>query len=155
MKKFLLSCALFLCAYAGQAQIYLNEFYVRPNATDNEYFELYNAGLTPANVGCYSLVTFFNDGTNLGFYVVDIPNLTIPARGFLVGSSAFPTFTYQGGSGTSNFNWNSGNINRYIYVGGSLVLDNTGAPYDNIFIKSSGTNPITVFLLFFCLKAAR
>lgn len=145
MKKILLSFAAIGCALLANAQILLNEIYVRPNPNPapgrHEYFELKNFSNIPENADCYTVVTYFeNTATDQhGFYVVDVPNFTIAGQGFLVGSSVAPTFRYQNGNGTADFSWNAGNINRYVYTNGALVLNNAGAPYDNIFVKSNGT----------------
>jgi hypothetical protein len=153
MKKFVLSLALVASISIVNAQIYLNELYVRPQSNENEYFELYNSNLTPMSAGCYSLVTYFNDGTNKGFYVVDLPDTMIAARGFLVGSSADPYINYQGGQAQADFSWNDpNNISRYVYTNGSLQLDNSGAPFNDIFLKSgansSGGNGVYAVFLF-------
>jgi Secretion system C-terminal sorting domain len=144
MKKILLSFAAVGCALLANAQILLNEFYVRPNPNPtpghHEYFELKNFGGLPENADCYTLVSYFENAAGQhGFYVVDMPALTISGRGFLTASSTAPTFVYQNGNGTADFSWNAGNINRYVYTSTGLTLNNTGAPYDNIFVKSNGT----------------
>lgn len=142
MKKILLSCGASLCLLVADAQLILNEFYVRPNPNKNhqEYFELYNRGMAVENTDCYSLVTYFEQSGQVGFYVVDLPAMTVNGRGYFVGSSQAPTFEYQSGTGTANMSWNAGNIYRYVYRNGALVLDNTGAPFNDIFIKSNGAN---------------
>lgn len=142
MKKILLSCGASLCLLVADAQLLLNEFYVRPNPTQNhqEYFELYNSGMAVENTDCYSLVTYFEQNGEVGFYVVDMPAGTVNGRDYYVGSSQAPTFQYQVGTGNADMSWNAGNIFRYVYRNGALVLDNSGAPYNDIFIKSNGTN---------------
>ncbi|MDB5195776.1 MAG: hypothetical protein JWP88_146, partial [Flaviaesturariibacter sp.] len=142
MKKILLSFVGVACALLSNAQLIMNEFYVRPNPNPNghhEYFELKNTSAAPENADCYSLVTYFeNTSGQTGFYVVDLPAITVAGHGFVVGSSVAPTFQYQNGAGTADFSWNAGNIRRYVYTAGALTLNNTGAPYDNIFVKSNG-----------------
>ncbi len=142
MKKILLSCGASLCLLVADAQLLLNEFYVRPNPNQNhqEYFELYNSGMAVENTDCYSLVTFFEQNGEVGFYVVDMPAGTVNGRDYYVGSSQAPAFQYQSGTGTADMSWNAGNIYRYVYRSGALVMDNTGAPYNDIFIKSDGTS---------------
>jgi hypothetical protein len=142
MKKILLSFVGIACALLSDAQLVMNEFYVRPNPNPNghhEYFELKNTSAAPENADCYSLVTYFENTTGQhGFYVVDLPAITVAGRGFVVGSSIAPTFQYQNGAGSADFSWNAGNIRRYVYTNGALTLNNAGAPYDNIFVKSNG-----------------
>jgi hypothetical protein len=144
MKKILLSFAAIGCALLSNAQILLNEIYVRPNPQPNpphqEYFELINTSGLPQNADCYTVVTYFENATQHGFYVVDVPDITMQGKGFLVASSQAPTFVYQNGNGTADFSWNAGNINRYVYKTNGLTLDNAGAPYNNIFVKSNGTS---------------
>jgi Secretion system C-terminal sorting domain len=147
MKKILLSFGAIGCALLANAQVLLNEVYVRPNpnALHQEYFELMNTNGLPENADCYTVVTYFETlkgGPNYeyGFYVIDIPDITMSAGGFLVGSSQAPDFYYQNGTATADFSWNAGNINRYVYINDVLTLDNTGAPFDNIFVKSNGRN---------------
>ncbi|MDB5251190.1 MAG: hypothetical protein JWP27_359 [Flaviaesturariibacter sp.] len=142
MKKILLSFVGVACALLSNAQLIMNEFYVRPNPNPDghhEYFELKNTSAAPENADCYSLVTYFeNAAGQTGFYVVDLPAISVAGHGFVVGSSTAPTFQYQNGTGNADFSWNNGNIRRYVYVNGALTLNNAGAPYDNIFVKSNG-----------------
>jgi hypothetical protein len=142
MKKILLSFVGVACALLSDAQLIMNEFYVRPNPNPDghhEYFELKNTSAAPENTDCYSLVTYFeNSAGQVGLYVVDLPSITVAGHGFAVGSSVAPTFQYQNGAGTADFSWNSGNIKRYVYTNGVLTLNMAGAPYDNIFVKSNG-----------------
>jgi hypothetical protein len=145
MKKILLSFAAIGCALLANAQLLLNEVYVRPNTNNShqEYFELMNTNGLPENADCYTVVAYFETqkgGPNYeyGFYVIDIPSITVAGGGFLTGSSQAPDFSYQNGQATADFSWNAGNINRYVYVNDVLTLDNTGAPFDNIFVRSNG-----------------
>jgi hypothetical protein len=155
MKKFLLSILGAAAFFCSEAQLYLNELYVRPNLNkgNHEYFELINVGVAPENADCYTLVTYFNEGGNVrGFYVVDFPAVSVPAKGFLVASSVAPSFQYQLGTGTADFTWNAGNTNRYVVQGGTLVLNNTGSDYENIFFNkpqnSNGESELYTAFLF-------
>jgi hypothetical protein len=157
MKKILLSFAAIGCALLTHAQILLNEIYVRPNPQPNpphqEYLELINTSGLPQNADCYTVVTYFESGTQHGFYVVDVPNLTMAGHGFLVGSSQAPDFVYQNGTGHADFSWNAGNIHRFVYGNTGLTENNTGAPFNNIFVKSNsstqnGQNGIYAVFLF-------
>lgn len=139
MKKILLSFVGIACALISNGQLILNELYVRAGSGRQEYFELRNTSPAPVNGDCYTLVTYFNEGGTLGFYVVNIPAITVASDSFLVASSQAPTFNYQDTTGTADFSWNDGNINRYVYTGGALVLDNSGAPFTDIFLKSNGS----------------
>ncbi len=106
----LLTGSLLLFCGPGKTQIILNELYTDPGAGKHEFFELYNSGASssPVSVDNYTLVTFFEISGQKGFYVMDLPNLSVGSRGFFVGSAALP-FNYQGvtGSTASDFSWNS------------------------------------------------
>lgn len=149
MKKILLSCSAFLCLLVSNAQLYMNEFYVRPNPSSGhqEFFELFNAATVPENADCYTLVTYFRDNPSThGLYVIDIPNIVVPARGHLLASSQAPSFNYQVGPATADFSWNN-YITRYVYTAGSLVANNTGAPFNDIFTKA-GTGGGALYAMF-------
>lgn len=93
---------------ASEAQVYLNEFYVRPQEPPHsEFFELYNSSTTAVNLDCYTLVSYYKDpNDHKGFYVLDLPNITLPGKSFLVASSR-NSFSYQVGDGvTADYNWN-------------------------------------------------
>ena len=150
MKKVLLSLCLMAGVFISNAQLFLSELYVRPNPNNGskEYFELFNIGLTPYDASCYTLVTYFHEGNERGFYVVDIPNTTLSAQGFLTMTSSMPLI-YQNGQGSADFSWNDGYISRYVFRngpgGGSLQLDNSGAPYTDIFLRSAGVYGVFLF----------
>src|SRR5688500_2315218 len=154
MKKFLLSILGATAFFCSEAQLYLNELYVRPNPNkgNHEYFEVFNAGVAPENADLYTLVTYFNDGKARGFYVVNFPaGLVVTPHDFLVGSSVAPTLKYQNGTAGADFSWNNGNINRYEWTGAALVQNNSGAPFDNIFFNKPngiGESELYTALLF-------
>ena len=125
MKKILLSVGLFCVVIVGRSQTILNELYVQPSPTTNEFFELYYAGTLPIgdNVDCWTMVSYFNTGGQQGVYVMDLPNV---ATGFtnryMVGASSNP-FTAQGSTNkVPNFNWNamppSGRVTKWTVSGG-------------------------------------
>ncbi len=149
MKKILLSCSAVLCLLVAEAQLFMNEFYVRPNPSSGhqEFFELFNASTIPENADCYTLVVYFRESPTVsGFYVIDIPNIVVPARGHLLASSQAPTFNYQVGPATADFSWND-YISRYVLTAGVLVENNAGAPYNDIFTKA-GTGGGSVYAMF-------
>lgn len=96
-----------------QAQVVLNEIYADPGAGNHEFFEFYNINTsnTPVSVDDYSIITYFEEGSKKGFYVLDLPNLFVASKGYFVGSSSIP-FNYQGNlnSTGSNFSWNDPNL---------------------------------------------
>lgn len=108
MKRVLLSCVLAGTVMVSEAQVYLNEFYVRPQEPPHsEFFELYNSSNTAVSLDCYTLVSYYKDpNDHKGFYVLDLPNIVLPGKGFFVASSRNP-FNYQVGDGvTAEYNWN-------------------------------------------------
>jgi len=91
----------------SNAQAILNEVYCFPGGSRNEFFEFYNNSVSSASMDNYTVVTYYESGAEKGFFVLDLPNLTISSRGYFVGSSAIP-FSYQGISNStmSNYSWN-------------------------------------------------
>ena len=91
----------------ANAQAVLNEVYAIPGMARQEFFEFYNNSTSPTSMDNYTMVTYFEEGSKKGFYVLDIPNLTVGPMGYFVGSSSMP-FNYQGvsNSTTTNFSWN-------------------------------------------------
>jgi hypothetical protein len=78
--------------------------------------------------------------------VIDIPDIIVPARSHLLASSQSPSFNYQVGAATADFSWND-YITRYVYRNGALEADNSGAPFNDIFLKS-GTGGGSVYAMF-------
>src|SRR6476620_6211964 len=109
MKKLSTILLAVLSALFSHAQAVLNEIYANPSASNQEFFELYNASvdLNPISVDGYTLLSYFEDTHEKGFYVLDLPNVLVANKGYFVGSSAIP-FNYQGNTNItrSNFNWN-------------------------------------------------
>ena len=109
MKQFyaILISALF-CS-AAKSQVVLNEIYADPSAGSHEFFELYNTSYfgLPVSLDGYTILSYFEEGKTKGFYVLDLPNLSLAPKGYFVGSAAIP-FNYQGniGSTESDFSWN-------------------------------------------------
>ena len=91
----------------ANAQAILNEVYPLPGNGSNEFFEFYNNSSTPTSMDNYTLISYFEENPDKGFYVMDVPALTVAAWGYFVGSSARP-FSYQGVSNSTNsqFSWN-------------------------------------------------
>lgn len=146
------------------AQVVLNEIYTSPGGGKNEFFELYNStpDNTPLSVDGFSVVTYFEEGSNKGFYVLDLPALTVAPRGFFVGSSAMP-FSYQGttNSTASQFSWNSPTLTAssgYLkkYINTTTNLSDGNASYDEAAIpanfndlfyeKSNGGASFSIFI---------
>lgn len=163
-KIFTLIIVSLLVTSAARSQIVLNEIYTSPGGGKHEFFELYNSGTesTPLSVDGFSIVTYFEEGSNKGFYVLDLPSLFINPRGFFVGSSAMP-FNYQGTSNStvSNFSWNSptlsinnGYLKKWIMTGndgsdGNISYNEAAVPanFNDLFYdKSMGGANYSIFV---------
>ncbi|MEO7922618.1 MAG: T9SS type A sorting domain-containing protein [Chitinophagaceae bacterium] len=129
MKKILLSLGLFSLVMAGKSQTILNELYVEPSNSTNEFFELYYAGTLPIgdNVDCWTLVSYYDlGGVDKGVYVMDLPNVTTGfTNRFMVGAASNP-FTAQGNpANVPNFNWNampaSGRLTKWRVSGATWI----------------------------------
>lgn len=140
----LMAVCLLLCQRAN-SQVVLNELYTDPGAGNHEFFELYNTNpaSTPLSVNNLTLVTFFDISGQKGFYVMDLPNMTIAPRGYFVGSASLP-FNYQGqtNSTASDFNWNSASFvanNGFIkkWVQGTTNLFDGNVSYDEAILPAN------------------
>ena len=116
MKQILNPISLGLCIISSlqiNAQVILNEVYSEPGVGKQEFFELYNINTsnTPSSLDGYTVVSYFEEGSKKGFYVLDLPNLFVASKGYFVGASAIP-FNYQGtaNSTAANFSWNDPNL---------------------------------------------
>ncbi len=103
-----------------QAQVVLNEIYADPGAGNQEFFEFYNINTsnTPASVDGYTIISYFEEGSKKGFYVLDLPNLFVASKGYFVGASSIP-FNYQGNlnSTAADFSWNDPDLTlNYGYI---------------------------------------
>ena len=162
MKKILLAMMLF-CAFAiAKAQnVVLNEVYGNPGGTNSEFVELYNSSIS-GSLDCYSLLVYYEDGANKGWYVLDLPSAPPigSAPGFYVLSSK-GTFTVQGGTNkTADVNWNDinfrngstdGYLEQFQYNGSGgytdMNLPNTTI-IDNLLDGTLNGNQIYITLLF-------
>ena len=148
----------------SHSQVILNEIYTDPSASNHEFFELYNTSTSssPYSVNNITIVTYFHIGSTKGFYVMDLPNMTITPHGYFVGASASP-FNYQGTSNSNavDFSWNSaaftsnqGSIKKWDLsainlVDGNLFYDQAALPvnFNDFFYRITGTGAsYTVFL---------
>ena len=144
MKKFFTLCLFAITAIFSKAQVVLNEVYPDPGATFQEFFELYNTSTNPVpeNLDNYTVVAYYEEaGGKSGFYVLDLPNQTVNAKGYYVGSS-LSTFAIQGQSGLSaNLNWNSipagGSLTKWQKSGSSYISVAVPANLNDLFVKIS------------------
>ena len=144
-KFYLIAAALLSFNLSGKAQLLFNEVYTDPGAGKQEFFELYNTNFnsTPELMDNYTIVTFFDISGSTGFYVMDLPNLSVSPKGYFVGSSAIP-FNYQGviNSTASDFSWNSLAFtanNGYLkkWVKGTANLADGNSNYDEAILPAN------------------
>src|SRR5512138_2938963 len=132
MKKIFTLCVLNLIVIISCSQAVLNEIYPQPGNGYNEFFELYNENNSIENLDNYTIVTYYEEGTKSGFYILDMPNASVNAHGYYVGASQNP-FDIQLQLGqTANFSWNS------MPVGGSLTKwERNGSTYNSVAVPAN------------------
>jgi len=164
MNKILLSISLTASVLIGKAQIVFNEVYPSPSVSNNEFFELYNTSgsSTPMSLDNYTIVTYFRVSGKEGFYVMDLPNLTIAPKGYFVGASAIP-YSYQNvtNSTAADFSWNdptlasqNGYVKMWLQQSGSSADGNPDydqgvipANFNDFFVPHNGSGATyTIFL---------
>lgn len=140
MKQRLLFLGLMVLSITSKSQTVLNEVYVEPGGTHNEFFELYNSAVSSQSVNCFSVVTYWESGANKGVYVLDLPNLNIGPKGYFVASAADP-FATQNGSGIKpDVNWNDATFRSGATGGYLKKYQVSGATWTDV----SGTIPATL-----------
>jgi hypothetical protein len=166
MKKILLLIAIINIVLVSRSQVLFNEVYCEPAAGNSEFFELYNAGTSssPESLDNYTIVTYFETPKEKGFFVMDLPNLTLAPKGYFVGASSIP-FNYQGvsNSTSADFSWNSaaftannGYVREWLFNPGGSIADGNPA-YDTValpvnfndfFFRRTGAGPTYTTFLF-------
>lgn len=137
MKKIFTLIALAFTALTSNSQVVLNEVYTDPGSGNSEFFEFYNSSssLLPEGIDNYTVVTYYEDGSKSGFYVLDMPNHYIGPRSYYVGSSN-PTFNCQGRSNiVASFSWN-------IMPSGGITTkwEKNGTGYTSVAVASNLTD---------------
>jgi hypothetical protein len=145
-----------LFSASTNAQVVLNEIYSEPGSGKQEFFELYNinTGNTPSSLDAYSIISYFEEGSKKGFYVLDLPNMFVPSKGYFVGAASIP-FNYQGtmNSTAVNFSWNDpglplnyGYMRKWVANGNSNVDGNKNydiealpSDFNDFFSRRSGS----------------
>jgi hypothetical protein len=165
MKQIFTLTIVMLAAFSdARSQVVLNEIYTSPNAGKHEFFELYNSSTlsTPQSVDGFSIVTYFEEGSSKGFYVLDLPALFIDPHSFFVGAAAMP-FNFQGSTNSSeaDFSWNSptlaassGYLKKWVMTGsdatdGNVSYNEAAVPanFNDLFYeKSMGAANFSVFV---------
>ena len=147
MKKIFILCVLFTASFFAKSQVLLNEFYPEPGSTFQEFFELYNTSTSsiPENLDNYTIVIYYEEpGNKSGFYVVDLPSVTVSAKDYFVVSSQ-TTFSIQGQSNlVADLNWNAlgagGAITKWEKSGSSYIPVPVSNPLTDLFVKSTGSS---------------
>jgi hypothetical protein len=131
MKRILLSLLFISFAFLGNAQVLLNEIYFNPAAGEEEHIELYNSGATTENLNCYTVVVYYKtsnpDPVASGFFVINLPNINLPAGRWAVLGSGSP-IDHQNGTyilGPLDVNWSAmpptGYIKQFQLSGGTYT----------------------------------
>ncbi len=136
-----------------KAQVILNEIYTDPGSGKHEFFELYNSNSSSVSMDGYTVMSYFEEGSSRGFYILDLPNLTVAARGYFTGAAATP-FNYQANvnSNAAQFSWNDpqlltnfGYLRKWVDNGNNLTDGNKNydmepipAGFNDFFAKRGG-----------------
>jgi hypothetical protein len=154
MKKIFTLCVLALSATFLNAQVVLNEIYTDPGNGKQEFFEFYNTSTDPVpqKLDNYTLVAYYEANGKSGFYVIDLPNLTVPSKGYFVGSSSNP-FKVQGQTNVpADFSWNAmtpdGFLRNYERSGFTYIQGVVPANFNDIFVPRSGSGCIQHVMVF-------
>lgn len=147
MKKIFTLCVFAFTAVFSKAQVVLNEVYPEPGATFQEFFELYNTSTNPIpeNLDNYTIVVYYEEaGNKSGFYVFDLPSVTVAAKDYFVVSSQ-TSFSIQGQSNIiADLDWNvlgiGGAITKWQKSGSSYIPVSVSNPLTDLFVKSTGSN---------------
>ena len=164
MNRILLSISLTTTVLLGRAQVVFNEVYPSPSVHNNEFFELYNTSgsSTPISLDNYTIVTYFRISGKEGFFVMDLPNLTMPSKGYFVGASSIP-YNYQNitNSTAADFSWNdpglasnNGYVKMWLQQSGSSADGNPDynegvipSNFNDFFVPHNGSGATyTIFL---------
>ncbi len=132
MKTIFTLIVLAVTATFSNAQVVMNEVYTDPGNNKSEFFEFYNTSNVAQNMDNFTLVTYYEESGNVGFYVMDLPNQTIAPNGYYVGASSNP-FDVQGQNNIpADLNWNA------IPAGGSLKkFQKNGATYTQVAVPAN------------------
>ena len=149
MRNVLSILAWILMTSSSGAQAIFNEIYSDPGAGRSEFIELYNSGTGPQNTDCFTLLSYWEEGNERGWYVLDLPNQLMNAKSQFVLAARSP-FNCQGNTGLlADLDYNDpdfrsgatgGYLRKYRLNGNGYVqVDITGQPQDNILM---GTSPV-------------
>jgi hypothetical protein len=155
MKKFLLSISFMTAVFVSNGQTVFNEFYTDPNSGKEEFFELYNTSpnQTPENLNCYTIITWYKIGNATGFYVLDLPNLSVDSKKWFVGAASDPFDVQAQTNVDAAFSWNnfadaSGSLRDYRRNGNSYDVSNVPANFNDFFHTNTGTEAAYAMFMF-------
>jgi hypothetical protein len=142
MKKIFTLCLLICIVIVTRSQAVLNEVYPQPGNGYHEFFELYNENNSTENLDNYTVVAYYEEGTTIGFYVLDLPTISVAAHGYYVAASGNP-FNIQGQLNISaNSNWNSlgsgGSLTKWEKNGASYISVAVPANLNDLIVKIPG-----------------
>ena len=147
MKKIFTLCVFLGLVIVSRSQAVLNEIYPQPGNGYSEFFELYNENNSPENIDNYTLIAYYEEPVGKsGFYVLDLPNYTIPAHGYYVSASQTP-FDIQSQLGlTANTDWNSpgtcSGLTKWESNGSSYSEVSVPANLNDLFVKITGAGGV-------------
>ena len=153
MKKIFTLCVIVCLAIISRSQAVLNEVYPQPGNGYHEFFELYNENNSTENLDNYTLVTYYEEAAGItGFYVLDLPNVSMSAHGYYVCASQTP-FDIQSQLGlTANSSWNSlppgGSLTKWERSGSSYISVPVPANLNDLFVKIVGSGGVFHVLLY-------
>ncbi|MEI6949692.1 T9SS type A sorting domain-containing protein [Paraflavisolibacter sp. H34] len=132
-------------AQAPTPRLRLSEFYISPNPNKStvEFFELGNYSGVPESTDDYLLVTYFerDRGAVKGFYLIDLPHLTVAPGGVVVVSAG------NAAALNSSYNWNDTTNPRVAHASFKKFLLNgngSAASLDSSGIVTADRNDIFV-----------
>src|SRR5688572_1679303 len=142
MKKIFTLCVFVCFVIFLRSQAVLNEVYPQPGNGYHEFFELYNENNALESLDNYTLIGYYEEGGNSGFYVLDLPNANMAAHGYYVGASQNP-FDIQSQLGqTANFSWNSlpagGDLSKWQRNGASYIPVAVPANLNDLMVRIVG-----------------
>jgi hypothetical protein len=152
MKKFFTLIAIAFTAVTSNSQVVFNEVYTDPGANKHEFFEFYNTSTnpTPESMDDYTIVTFYEENGKTGFYVMDLPTQTVPAKGFYIGASANPFDIQSQSNLTPNFSWNAmpagGYLKKWERNGGTYTAMTIPANFNDFFAIRTGSAKHNIFV---------
>lgn len=154
MKKIFTLCVATISATFLNAQVVLNEIYTDPGAGHSEFFEFYNTSTNPVpeNMDNYTIVAYYEDAGKTGFYVLDLPNLSVGPKGYFVGAASSPFNIQSQSNVVANFSWNAipagGSISNWQRSGASYTQVALPSSFTDLFFSRSGTGAVNHVLVF-------